>query len=62
MYKKLVRKVVSKIKKESFNKENPTELVSQLIKVLQRDYTDPNTDKVVEELKQVGSHLSKLKK
>lgn len=62
MKKELVRKVVSKIKKEAFNKENPTELVSQLIKVLQRDYTDPNAEKVINELKQVGSHLSKLKK
>ena len=62
MSKGLVRKVVSKIKKESFNKENPTELVSQLIKVLQRDYSDPNAAKVIAELKHVGVQLNKLKK
>ena len=54
MKKEIVKKVISKIKKESFNKENPTELLSQLIKVIQRDYQDPEVDKVVKELKQRG--------
>ncbi len=58
----IVKKVVSKIKKESFNKENPSELLSQLIKVIQRDYQDPDVDKVVKELKEVSTHLFKLKK
>jgi len=60
--KELVKKIALKMKKESFNKENPTELLSQLIKVVSRDYADPDADKVVSELKQVSTHLFKLKK
>jgi len=62
MNKETVKKVIAKIKKEAFNKENPTELMSQLIKVLKRDFHDPKTDEVVRELKQVSSELFKLKK
>jgi hypothetical protein len=63
MKKTIVSKVISKIKKESFNKENPTELLSQLIKVIQRDFEeDPEASKVIAELKQVSTHLFKLKK
>lgn len=46
----------------SFNKENPSELISQLIKVVQRDFQDPEVDVVVKELKDVSTHLYKLKK
>jgi len=62
MKKEVVKKVIAKIKKESFNKENPSELLSQLIKVVSRDFTDPEADKVVSELKEVSTHLFKLKK
>jgi len=60
--KEIVKKVMAKINKKSFNKENPTELLSQLIKVIKRDFHDPATDEVVRELKQVSTHLFKLKK
>ena len=53
---------MAKVKKEAFNKENPSELMSQLIKVLKRDFNDPKVDEVVRELKQVSSEVFKLKK
>jgi len=56
------KKVISKIKKESFNKENPTELLSQLMKVVQRDYSDPKVADIIKELKTISSDLFKLKK
>jgi len=62
MKKEVVKKVMAKIKKEAFNKENPTELMSQLIKVISRDFNDPNVDIVVKELKDISSDLFKLKK
>jgi len=62
MKKEVVKKVIAKLKKESFNKENPTELMSQLIKVVSRDYHDIDAENVIKELKEVSSHLFKLKK
>ena len=62
MKKELLKKVVAKIKKEAFNKENPTELMSQLIKVIKRDFHDPKVDEVVRELKNVSTEVFKLKK
>lgn len=62
MSKELIKKIAAKIKKEAFNKENPTELMSQIIKVLKRDFQDPKVDDVVRKLKQVSSEVFKLKK
>jgi len=62
MKKELIKKVIAKIKKESFNKENPTELMSQLIKVISRDYLDLEAKSVIKELKEISSHFFKLKK
>lgn len=62
MSKELIKKIAAKMKKEAFNKENPTELMSQIIKVLKRDFQDPKVDDVVRKLKQVSSEVFKLKK
>ena len=62
MKKEIVKKVIAKIKKESFNKENVTELFSQLVKVIRRDFEPPESDKMVSKLKEVSSNLFKLKK
>ena len=62
MKKEIIKKVIAKIKKEAFNKENPTELMSQLIKVIKRDFQDPKADEVVRDLRQVSSDLYNLKK
>jgi len=62
MKKELIKKIAAKIKKNAFNKENPSELMSQLIKVLKRDFHDPKVDDVVRDLKQVSTEVFKLKK
>jgi len=46
------KKVIAKINKKSFNKENPTELLSQLVKVLTRDY-GAKADNIVKEIKKL---------
>ena len=55
-------KVIGKITKKAFNKENPTELFSQLMKVVQRDFNDPKVNEIIKGLKEISSDLAKLKK
>lgn len=62
MSKELIKKIAAKMKKEAFNKENPTELMSQIIKVLKRDFQDPKVEDVVRKLRQVSSEVFKLNK
>jgi len=55
--KNVVKKIVMKRIKKSFNKENPSELINQLVKVISRDY--PEESKIIHELKEISSKLYK---
>lgn len=43
--------------KISFNKENPTELFSQLVKILQRDGNSPEIPQLIQEAKKLSSKV-----
>ena len=43
------------MEKKSFNKENVTELFSQIVKVLERDIKTPAAKEIVKNIKQISS-------
>jgi len=43
--------------KLSFNKENPTELISQLFKILKRDVDPDESKKILNELKRISNDI-----
>ena len=47
-------------KKLTFNKENPTELISQLVKVISRDVDPEDGNKIIGDLKKISSDLFKV--
>jgi len=47
-------------KKLAFNKENPTELISQLVKVISRDVDPEDGNKIIGDLKKISSDLFKV--
>ena len=51
------------MKKESFNKENPADLFSQIVKVISRDYGDNDkTHRLIGEIKNISKEFFKIKK
>jgi len=47
-------------KKLACNKENPTELISQLVKVISRDVDPEDGNKIIGDLKKISSDLFKV--
>lgn len=60
--KDIVRKVMAKRTKKSFNKENAPELIGQLIKVISRDFEEKEGSPVVKELRDISSEIFSLHK